>query len=62
MADHDKVQLTAVIIAPPDQVAEGERIFLGHTPWMESTHHRSGSKALLSYNLAKVPEPSNPEI
>ncbi len=60
MAHNDKVQLTAVIIAPPDQVEEGDRIFLGHAPWMESTHQRSGSKALLSYNLAKVPELSNP--
>ncbi len=27
---------------------------------MESTHHRSGEKALLSYNLSKGPELSNP--
>ena len=27
---------------------------------MESTHHRSGEKALLSYNVSKGPELSNP--
>ncbi len=60
MSHRDKIQLTAVIIAPPDQVDEGERIFRSHAPWMESTHHRNGPKALLSYNVSKVPELSNP--
>ena len=27
---------------------------------MEATHHRSGDKALLSYNVSKAPELSNP--
>jgi hypothetical protein len=27
---------------------------------MEATHHRSGEKALLSYNVSKVRELSNP--
>ena len=27
---------------------------------MEATHHRTGDKALLSYNLSKAPELSNP--
>ncbi|HEY5778536.1 MAG TPA: hypothetical protein VIT00_07335 [Terrimicrobiaceae bacterium] len=27
---------------------------------MEATHHRSGEKALLSYNVSKGPELSNP--
>ena len=27
---------------------------------MEATHHRSGEKTLLSYNLSKAPELSNP--
>ena len=60
MRYHGKVQLTAVIIAPPDQAKEGERIFRSHAPWMESTHHRDGSKALLSYNVSITPELSNP--
>ena len=60
MAQKSKVQLAYVITAPPDQVAEGDRIFKSHAAWMESTHHRSGNKALLSYNVSKAPELSNP--
>ena len=60
MSYDDKTQLTAIIIASPDQAEEGERIFRSHAPWMESTHHRAGPKALLSYNVSKVPELSNP--
>ena len=60
MANKGKIQLTFVIVAPPDQVAEGDRIFGTHGPWMEATHHRDGDKALLSYNVSKAPELSNP--
>ena len=60
MAHHNKIQLIFVIVAPPDKVAEGDRIFKSHAPWMESTHHRSGDKALLTYNVSKAPELSNP--
>ena len=60
MAYHDKIQLTLVIIAPPDQAEEGDRLFRSHGSWMEATHHRSGEKALLSYNVSKGPELSNP--
>ena len=60
MSHKDKIQLTFVIVAPPDQVEEGERIFRGHAPWLESTHHREGDKALLSYDVSKAPELSNP--
>jgi len=60
MAHQGKVQLTYVIIAPPDQVKEGERIFASHAPWMKATHHRDGSKALLTYDVSKAPELSNP--
>ena len=60
MAHHDKVQITLIIIAPPDQVAEGDRIFKSHRAWMEATHYRDGGKALLSYNVSKGPELSNP--
>jgi hypothetical protein len=60
MSQKGKVQLTFLITAPPDQVAEGDRIFQSHAPWMEKTHHRSGDKALLSYNVSKAPELSNP--
>ena len=60
MTYHDKIQLTIVIVAPSDQAEEGERIFRSHAPWMEATHHRSGAKALLTYNVSKAPELSNP--
>ena len=60
MTYHDKIQLTAVIVAPPELAAEGERIFHSHGPWMQATHHRAGAKALLSYNVARSPELSNP--
>jgi hypothetical protein len=55
-----KIQLMFIFVAPPDQEAEGDRIFRSHGPWMEATHPRKGNKALLSYNLSKAPELSNP--
>jgi hypothetical protein len=56
MTYHDKIQLTAIIIAPPDLAAEGDRLFKSHGAWMESTHYRSGEKALLSYSVSKMEE------
>lgn len=60
MANKGKIQLTFVIVAPPDQVEEGDRIFRSHAPWMEATHHRQGENALLIYDVSKAPELSNP--
>jgi hypothetical protein len=60
MAYQGKTQLIYVIVAPPDQVKEGERIFASHGPWMKATHHRSGEKNLHTYNVSKGPELSNP--
>jgi len=60
MKYHDKIQVAAIFTAPPDQAAEGDRIWQSHASWMESTHHRSGEKALLSYNVSKAPELSDP--
>ena len=61
MTYHNKIQLTVIfILAPPDQVAELERIFKSHGSWMEPTHYRTGEKALLTYNLSKRTELSNP--
>ena len=60
MAHRGKLQLTYVIVAPRDVVEEGDRLFTSHGRWMEETHHRSGEKALLSYNVSKAPELSNP--
>ena len=60
MSNQGKIQLNYVIVVPPEEVAEGDRIFKSHRPWMEGTHHRSGEKALLGYELSKAPELSNP--
>jgi hypothetical protein len=60
MSHKGKIQVVLVFVAPPDQVEEGDRIFRSHGPWMEATHHRTGDKTLLSYNLSKAPELSNP--
>ena len=60
MSYQGKTQLIYVIVAPPDQVSEGDRIFASHGPWMKATHHRDGDKALLTYNVARAPELSNP--
>ena len=60
MTYHGKTQLIGIFIPPPDQVAEGDRIFKSHRAWMEATHYRDGEKALLSYNVSNGPEPSNP--
>jgi len=60
MAQNGKIQLTFIISAPPGEVGEGDRLFASHRSWMESTHHRTGEKALLSYNVSKAPELSNP--
>ena len=60
MAYKGKIQLLFTITASPDQVAEGDRLFRSHGPWIESTHHRTGDKALLTYNVSKAAELKNP--
>jgi hypothetical protein len=60
MAHKGKIQLNFVFLVPKEHVAEGDRLFQTHQPWMEATHHRTGDKALLSYNVSKAPELSNP--
>jgi hypothetical protein len=60
MGHQGKVQLTYVIVAPADQVAEGERLFASHARWMAGSHHREGDRALLTYNVSSAPELSNP--
>jgi hypothetical protein len=60
MANQGKTQLIIIVNAPAEEVAEGDRIFTSHLPWMERTHHRTGEKALISYDLSKAPALSNP--
>jgi quinol monooxygenase YgiN len=60
MSQQGKTQVTFIFTASPDQVAEVDRIFASHAEWMEKTHHREGPLKMLSYNVAKGPELSNP--
>ncbi len=60
MAYKGKIHLTVVFTCPPELVAEGDRIFASHAPWMERTHPREGKLALHSYDLIRGPELSNP--
>lgn len=55
-----KVHLTFIFKADPANVAEGDRLFASHNAWMARTHHREGEKALLTYNVSKGEDPSNP--
>ena len=61
MTYHDKIQLTLIIIAPPPiRRRRATASFKSHGSWMESTHYRNREKALLSYNVSKMKELSNP--
>ena len=60
MSHKGSTQVTFILTATPDLVAEGDRIFASHAAWMEKTHHRDGDLALLSYNIVKGPELLNP--
>jgi hypothetical protein len=46
-------------VASPDKVSELDQLVESHGSWMAKTHHREGSKALLSYNFTKGPELEN---
>ena len=59
MSDMGKTSLVIVWTVPPDDVAEGDRIFESHGRWMTG-HPREGGAALLSYRISKGPELSNP--
>jgi hypothetical protein len=60
MGHKGKVHLSLIFTVGRDQVAEGDRLFASHGPWMEASHPRSGELALLSYTVSKGPELSNP--
>ena len=60
MSHKGNVQITIVFTATPDLVEAGDQIFGRHAAWMAETHPRDGEKALLSYNIVKGPELSNP--
>jgi hypothetical protein len=60
MAKANEVRFMVSSICPPDQVAEGDRIYRSHIDWMKGTHHREGPNALISYDVSRTPELSDP--
>lgn len=60
MANEGKCQLLITFVATPDKVSEVDRLVASHRAWMAETHHREGSKALLSYDFSKGPELAHP--
>ena len=60
MANEGKTQLLITFVATPEKVDEGDRLVASHREWIAETHHRDGSKALLSYDFSKGPELANP--
>ena len=59
MSNEGKVQLLITFVATPEKVGEADQLVASHVAWMAETHHREGSKALLSYNFSKGPELAN---
>ena len=59
MATDGKSQLLITFVATPEQVGDIDRLAVSHAAWMAATHHREGSKALLSYSFSKGPELAN---
>lgn len=55
-----KVKLTFTIVAPDSLSQEGKKLFLSHAQWMKATHHHTGNKALLSYDVSEMKELTNP--
>ena len=60
MAKMNEVRFMVTSICPADQAAEGDRLYRSHIDWMKGTHHREGPKALMSYDVSKTPELSDP--
>ena len=59
MANEGKSQLLITFVATPEKVGKIDGLVTSHAAWMAATHHREGSKALLSYNFSKGPELAN---
>ncbi len=60
MAKMNEIRFMVTTICPAEQAAEGDRLYRSHIDWMKATHHREGPKALLSYDVSKTPELSDP--
>jgi len=55
-----KTRLTFTFIVPAKSVALADKVFACHATWMTKTHHRTGPMALLSYDVSKMPELTDP--
>ena len=62
MAKMNEIRFTVTSICPAEQAPEGDRLYGSHIDWMKATHHREGPKALLSYDVSKTPELSDPFV
>jgi hypothetical protein len=60
MSQIGNTMITMIFVANPENQAEGERIFASHAKWMKESHHKNGELEMLSYNVAKSAEFSNP--
>jgi len=60
MAKNNEVRFMVSSICSADQVADGDRLYKSHIDWMKGTHHREGPNALISYDVSKAPELSDP--
>jgi hypothetical protein len=59
MSHMGKSHLVVMFTVGPEDVVEGDRIFVSHGEWMKG-HPREGDEALRDYTISKGPELSNP--
>ena len=59
MSDQGKTNIVVLWTIPPEDVAEGDRIFESHARWMTG-HPRDGDEALLAYLISKGPQLEDP--
>ena len=55
-----KTRLTFTFTVPAKSVALADNVFACHAKWMDQTHHHTGPMALLSYDVSKMPELTDP--
>jgi hypothetical protein len=55
-----KTRLTFTFVVPAKSVELADKVFACHATWMAKTHHHSGPMALLSYDVSKMSELTDP--
>ena len=55
-----KTRLTFTFTVPAKSVALADKVFACHAGWMDKTHHHTGPMALLSYDVSKMAELTDP--